>query len=216
MSNGTVVWVTALTIVALTSMPLHSVAEGPFYNRFPCRDADMTDYLSGWKEFYVYSSGTTCHNGAGWCIKTLTSDLKLPHYHFTENFDAQEQEDADRYARHHWPVESVIGVPTTSFNCHAYALYARDDIWLDGASQAAALADDFEVVAGTECEPYEEDDVCAHCTEHSSLIEEVLMPYDWGPAYAALFVRAKWGAAGKYVSYDSIQYGDPTEVYRPK
>ena len=206
-----------VAVLSLSALVISAAASPAIEMSFHARDAEGTDYWTYGKTLYVYEGGgSTCYGGAPWCITTNTSNIKLDHAHFTENFTAQEREDVDRYAKHYWTIETSLGVPTTGFNCHAYALYLRDDIWLNGTEQVTALADDFEVVPGTECEPYEKDDVCAHGPSHSSLIEELLLPYGYGPDEAALFVRAKWGGAGKYVSYDSVQYGNPTQIHRPK
>mgnify|MGYP001600389468 FL=1 len=117
-------------------------------------------------------------------------------------------------------------MPMTDYNCHAYALYRRQDVWIfplcgdlpPPAPPRDDIADDLVQVAGTEADPYCEDHVCLYGNnDHTSIIYELLFPTGQ-PADAAKMVKAKWGGHGKYKTYGSGNpaYGDPDSIWKPK
>jgi len=187
------------------------------WQEFGCRAEDGTEYRV-LKMFWRYEGGgATCYNGAPWCITTVHGSVKLDHFHFVMNFTSQEQLDANRFIKAHFTVDSTELLPTTSFNCHAYGLYLRDDIWITGSGPGVARTNDFDLVPGTECEPYAVGDLCNHAMiGHSSRITTIDHAWGWGAANAAAKVIGKWGGYGKYRSDDDECYMDPSGIYREK
>jgi hypothetical protein len=191
--------------------------------KFKCQRTDGTWY-DALKTFIRYSdfADDTCYNGQPWCAKTGHSQNKLEHDHFLEDFTSEEQVDAERYMCAKYSILATLGMPTTSFNCHAYALYGREDVWIHPAYGDSPdgfrddIADDFVAVAGTEADPYCKSHVCLYGTDtHTSIIYEVLSPTGQ-PADAAKYVKAKWGGWGKYKTGDSENYREPDSIWKSK
>ncbi|NCO43078.1 MAG: hypothetical protein GW892_30800 [Armatimonadetes bacterium] len=223
--NANAVLVTFLMPCVVPVTALH--AEGITREmEFLCRRTDGTEYpVSKTYTIYYNPADDTCYNGQPWCAKTGHSQTKLVHAHFLEDFTSEEQLDAERYICANYGIIGTLDMPTTDYNCHAYALYRRQDVWIflaygdtpDGFRDD--IADDFVAVAGTEADPYCEGHVCRYGNnDHTSIIYELLSPTGQ-PADAAKMVKAKWGGHGKYKTSDSENYGhigDPDSIWKPK
>lgn len=188
---------------------------------FRCRTAQGDNYDSQEKTFFRYKTGDKCYQGQDWCIETHTGEIKLEHDHFVDDYvdwgDGihYEQADAERYTQFYRSPEKTLQQPTTAFNCHAYALYERGDVWISETSyRPIEESDDFRQVDGTHEDPYMVGDLCNHCYTHTSRIVELDNPTGEEPWDAAKTVKAKWGAYGKYESDDDQGYGEPAGIHR--
>jgi len=204
-----------LTLAAFASVLLSSVSLADTRTSW-CRRSDGTEYPV-YKAYSPYedTSQSTCYGGQNWCTKTVHGSVKLRHWHFTQNFTAQEREDADRW------VEYTYGPPdssnrlmsaTTTFNCHSYALGPNASVW--NVDQVVTLQYDYDPVAGTPADPFQVGQICQHVNNHSSIIT-ALQSQTGFPWIAVTEVKSKWAEYGKYQTTAAI-YGGPVLVWKPK
>ncbi|NPV47003.1 MAG: hypothetical protein HPY69_08585 [Armatimonadetes bacterium] len=214
------VWLVARGSVAAAALVLSVLLPtiGHAYTaQFTGRDTSGNEYTI-YRDFEVYIATNDdwecCQPMVPWCMWTTNDSKKLSHYHFLQDFTAQQQEDMDRYLEYHYTVEARQASASVWYNCHSFALH--DYSWASLIDQAKALQYDYTEVAGTTEDPYEIGMVCDHNGAHSSVIIAVDDPDGQDPETAAAKVRGKWGAYGKYDSTPdaSATYGPPTAVYR--
>lgn len=174
-----------------------------------CRRADGTEYV-GAKCYceYLDPTRTTCFNGAPWCLTTRYNGVRLRHWHRITNFSTTEQADADRACEYHYgepDASNRLLSATTSFNCHAYALSHRSDVWNVGPQ--VTLNNDF-----TQCtlcgHTPQVGDVVKYTGDHTAVID-ALTP--------TTKVISKWGAYGKYRTGAALSnYGYISSYWREK
>lgn len=200
----------SVLLAMLLPMPVEGQAQVTFYG---LRQDNSTYPIVEY--YYSYASGSTCYNGQAFCVTTGHGGYALAHSHFVTGFTSQEADDIDRWNSRDYPTAARIQAATTAFNCHAYALLNRGDVWL--LDPYNKLYYDYRVVAGTTCDPYQTGDRVeygGYC--HSAKIN-ILAHSTGSPAYAPQECRSKWGASGKYDHGPSnCPYGSPAAIYRVK
>ncbi|MDD3735284.1 MAG: hypothetical protein PHO31_02300 [Candidatus Pacebacteria bacterium] len=192
-------------------------ADNSCYFLFWGRRAGGSEYPI-WKEFYKYEdpSQDTCYRGMPWCTKTQHNNVKLKHYHFTENFTSTEKEDMNRYAEYHWgdDFDSKFSDADSTYNCHSWALGPNQTVW--NVNQDTTLSNDFVEVSGTCGDPYKVGQYCKHLDDHSSRITELFFSTG-SPGSAVKKIRSKWGGYGIYDGCSNPSaYGNVVKIYKRK